>query len=290
MVSPRASCFHAAEAAARRLPLIDSSLAQTLAAPVAQTGEILSAEGRSARAFWRRTVPLAVKPSDHRQLALAALADEGQSQPDAALVEPVAAGLEAVEQAVRRHWPRLDEELRLRERPLREQWEARGPGFLRRLAALLGLDGALEQADVVLVHPCLGGGGEAHPEFGLVRLEAVLANAWSPLPETLRLGWLLAQLAIAADRTADDFDAERRRNLLAWALLPVALEAGEFVEWTQSDQRTLEAAVTAWRLPGSEGVSPRDAADILEAWRIEYVAGPLAWRDGLLHLEQQLPK
>ena len=52
----------------------------------------------------------------------------------------------------------------------------------------------VERADVILVHPVLGGGGWAYPPYNAVCFEAVLANPIAELPEVVRLGWLLAQL------------------------------------------------------------------------------------------------
>src|SRR5690606_23019649 len=86
------------------------------------------------------------------------------------------------------------EELELRSAPLREQWEARGGGLLATLARLTTAGLVPEMADVILVHPVLGGGGAAHWQYNSVQFEAVLANPLAELPEVLRLGWLLAQL------------------------------------------------------------------------------------------------
>lgn len=274
IASPRASAFHAAEAVARGLPLTEPSLAEKLAAPVATIERVLDASAVDRRMFWRRLVPLSVKIADHRRLAEMALRS--------GVVKRLSKELAGVEDVVHSHWPRL-EELRLRERPLREQWEARGLGFLRRASALIHSATLVAEADVALVHPCLGGGGEAHREFSLVGIEAMLANPRPELPEALRLGWLLLQLT-----ANDQKSSERRWSAAGLAILAVALEAGESVEWTRFDQQTLEAALIAFRLPLPEGGSPAAVAGVLYSWRRRIAESPIPWSDALNELDASL--
>src|SRR5262249_29629876 len=99
-----------------------------------------------------------------------------------------------VERVFRQRFPECADELVLRGRPLEVQWEARGPGLLKQLAELTAPELLVEQAEVVLVQPAYGGGGEAYLSYNAVHVEALLANPVSELPEVLRLGWLLAQL------------------------------------------------------------------------------------------------
>lgn len=67
-----------------------------------------------------------------------------------------------ISNAMQRAIPNLQQELELRVRPLKEQWEARGPGLLKTFANLTEESLLVEEAKVLLVHPVLGGGGEAH--------------------------------------------------------------------------------------------------------------------------------
>ena len=105
-----------------------------------------------------------------------------------ATVSTLADCLAAVLAAQRSALPQLDDELALRELPLREQWEARGPGILTHVAQLTESGLYPEEAEVLLVHPALGGGGAAHLPYNSVRIEAVLANPHADLPEVVRLG------------------------------------------------------------------------------------------------------
>jgi hypothetical protein len=190
-----------------------------------------------------------------------------------------------LEQAVFELWPRLADEVALRERPIREQWEARGPGMLRRMLQLSGGEFSLPAAEIALVQPCLGGGGETHPQFQLVRLEAVLTNSTPTLPEPVRLGWLLFRLAAELVDLAAGSATPARRLLISHAAVPLALEAAEYVEWSTYDVSTLEAALDAWRLPGA---ARPEFAGMLFDWRDDSRHEPRSWRDALQDLGQRL--
>lgn len=154
--------------------------------------------------------------------------------------------------------------LRDRERPLREQWEARGPGLLRTLERVTGpLD--ISQVTVHLVHPVSGGGGAAHPQHASVHLEALLTNAVNQPPETVRLAWLLAQLRPPTAALPGSAEASP-----ALQLLPPVLWAAEQVELGTFDLPAVERACRAWL--------PHDAIDLVaplvDEWRERGFAGP----------------
>lgn len=197
----------------------------------------------------------------------------------------LAARLERIAQAFAERLPRLAIELPLRAGPLREQWEARGPGLLRRIARLAShdtnLDPALADTRVLLVHPVCGGGGWSAD--GAVVFEAMLYNDVPALPEILRLGWLLAQTLGLGDAASaqlathsaahhttefaserggrDGFAPSEHRQL---ALLPIVLAAGEYVELTRFDPATLKSAAEAWC--GLSNDDAARAAERLDAW------------------------
>lgn len=168
-------------------------------------------------------------------------------------------------------WPRLAEELPLRAGPLREQWEARGPGLLRRVQRLWHDDWRIDAARIALVYPVFGGGGVAL-SGSVVAFEAMLYNGVSALPEILRLGWLLAQLPGLIDgspeHTMSDlplpYEEFAPRQRLALALLPVVLDAGEYVELSRNDGATLRLALGAWC--GFDGPTAERLGMQLETW------------------------
>ncbi len=175
------------------------------------------------------------------------------------------------------HW-QIDtaggEELQLRTRPLRQQWEARGPGLLlgiERRARGLAL---AEEATVTPVLPKRGGGGEVFPATGSVTLEAVLTNPHADLPEIVRLGWLLTQLSVPADAA----------NRPAWSLglVPIVLSAAEEVELARCDSATIALAVEAWRL--IEGDVPAQLPEQLLRWWSDFEADTMPLDEGVRSL------
>lgn len=292
-VNPRATCLHAADAVRRGLPLTEPLLAETLAAPVKRLEELLTAEGVGADLFFSAAIPLSVGSGTSTDLAEASLRLVcPTNESPAGLLERLSAVIGRMEQAVWAIWPRLDENVRLRERPLREQWEARGPGLLRYMARLT--EGAINVPDatVALVQPCLGGGGSAHSAFGIVCFEAVLANPWGTLPEPVRLGWLLAQLPLTEhepDPAALALPLAIGRQM-SWALatLALALEAAEHVEWTRCDRETLRQALEQWRAPLPAGWDQGTLADLLDQWRQDWRTGNLEWSAAWRELAEQI--
>lgn len=131
------------------------------------------------------------------------------------------------------HWEYDDSsEMQLRLRPLRDHWEARGPGMLRYAQKLLPWTEVPERVDVRLVDPKNGGGGCV--VNGAIEFEAVLANRIPQLPEVVRLAWLvLCQATKASD-------------VHAIALIPPTLAAAEYVELARCDEVTLDLAIAEW--------------------------------------------
>lgn len=145
---------------------------------------------------------------------------------------------------------RDDAELRLRLRPLREHWEARGPGMLRFLEELLPWLQFPPALNVHLLPPRHGGGGRVVSPLD-IEFEAVLANRYPQLPEVVRLAWL-----ILCARHGHGND--RAEHL---ALVPAALEAAEYVDLASCDPSTIELALATWLARSST-----ESAKSLDTW------------------------
>ena len=143
--------------------------------------------------------------------------------------------------------PQVVEDLALRAGPIREQWEARGPGLLHGVGRLTDAGLVAEQAEVVLVQPVLGGGGRACALYNLVLLEAVLTNPIQSLPEVVRLGWLVAQLNLELPEFQGELRRDRALMLGSLAMVPIVLAAAEDVELSRCDEATVAVALEAWR-------------------------------------------
>jgi hypothetical protein len=270
---PLVSCLHAAEAVSRKLPLADPRLAAAMEAPA----NLLAAEIRSAylppERFWRMLVAMAANTENRRQLVeTAVIRAIGRGPRFEQVVTNLTACVIEVDAAQRAALPNLAHELPLRERPLREQWEARGPGLLFRLEQLTEENLFVEKCDVLLVHPALGGGGDAHLSNNSVRIEAVLANPVAELPEVVRLAWLITQLNLDLPIYSESIHADRLPHIARYAMLPAVLAAAEAVELTRFTPQTVRQAIIAWRLFEPLGVD--GAALALEWWRTYQEARP----------------
>jgi hypothetical protein len=199
-----------------------------------------------------------------RALAEAALKKAaGRVEGLEALVASLAAEIAHVQTALRTALPQLVDELALRERPLREQWDARGPGMLVRIGNLTEEALVVPEAEVVLVHPAFGGGGDAHLSYNSVRMEAMLANAHAELPETVRLAWLVAQLQLDLPAIGENVHVDRLPHVARLAMLPAALQAAEDVELARFSPDLVRQALLMWRVLTPPGV---DIVQILLAW------------------------
>lgn len=187
----------------------------------------------------------------------------------------------SLEAAFARAHPGLLEELELRSEPLRLQWEARGAGLMKGLGRLFDPDLVVEQADVILVQPALGGGGGAHPPYNSLHIEAVLTNPLAELPEVVRLGWLWSQLNLDLPKFQDALHRDRLHEIGRLAMIPAVLAAAEEVELARLDEATLATALTAWRISGAEPFQ------LLEWWET-LESGSANWNVALGALDRML--
>jgi len=281
------SALHAAEAIARNDVLVDSRLADALATPAQQLAAEMEAVGLPAERFWRHLIPLSANLAGRRLLLDAAVT---KTIGRGGRVERIVSGLEgclaAVEIANQSALPNLGEELALREKPLREQWEARGNGLLQQISLVTEDELIVPQCDVLLVHPALGGGGEAHLAYNSARIEAVLANPVNELPEIVRLAWLIAQLQVDLPRYSDSVHADRLPQVARYAMLPPTLFAAEAVELFRFTPEMIGQAISAWRLAGPAEI---DAAAVVGQWWQIVVETRPTWSVALTALDRMLP-
>jgi hypothetical protein len=235
--------------------LADAGLASALAEPAVLLQEEIESAQLPSERFWRNLLGVSAGTENNRELAKVALVKTvGRGAAKETIEQRIAAAITAVEAAFQGYLPKLAEELPLRIGPLREQWEARGPGFVRQMGLLTDEALLVEQAEVVVIHPALGGGGEAWLPGNQVRIEGVLANPHPHLPEVVRLGWLASQLNFDLPALSDNVNAERLPRLAKLAMLPAALAAGSAVELCQDSPDLLAAALNDWRLAAGAAV------------------------------------
>lgn len=258
--STSASALHAAAALLRGDALADAELAAALAEPAVLLKDEIEVSRLPNERFWRNLLGISASVESNRELARLALVKTIGKCLAADRAEPrIAGAVAAIEAAFHGYLPKLAEELPLRVGPLKEQWEARGPGLLYQMEILTDETLLVEEAECVVLHPALGGGGEAWLAGNQVRIEGVLANPFPNLPEVVRLGWLLAQLNLDLPSLSENVTADRVPRAAQVALLPAALAAGKEVELCQDSPDLLGQALAAWRLTA-------DAATVTQWW------------------------
>ncbi|NOY29806.1 MAG: hypothetical protein GXP28_06400 [Planctomycetes bacterium] len=279
-----ATCLYAAHCMAEGLPIADARLAAALQPAVDQLLREIKAWGWSSESMLPLLVSLAAEHENNRQLVQRA-ADKLRGA-GALGREPVVrlAGCVAdLEAAMLGERPQLVEELAVRGRPLREQWEARGPGLLREMSRLVAENSFLAPAaEIVLVAPLVGGHGQTHLPSNRVTFEAVLANPHAELSEVLRLGWLLGQLNFDLPCFSDSIPGSRLELVARLAALPLVLAAAERVELV-SPAPDIGQTLECWHLPA-------ETSECLHDWWQTYTASDVRWTVALAGLNAMLAK
>jgi len=280
-----ASALHAAAALLRGMTLADERLAAALEEPAAELGREIEIAGLARDPLLEHLISLAAGIENNRELVQVALNKTVGVDHSAEVRNRLTGRITDVEGAVRRALPTLVDDLALRGGPLRELWDARGPGMLAAAGRIADEGLIVSRADVVLVHPALGGAGVAHLRYNSVRIEAVLANPDAELPEVARLGWLLLQLNLDVPAYSETIPPGRLPRTAALAMIPVALSAAEKVELVRADEPTIRRAAGRW--PRWHGATPTDA-DTLAAWWRTYTQTRPRWPVALAALDKML--
>ena len=138
--------------------------------------------------------------------------------------------------------PSFHQEMELRSQPLKQQWLARGPGFLRQLDERVGCWNG-EKVTLFGVMPNRGGWGTTVPTANAMLIEWLLTNVEDRLPEITRLAWLVTRLRIAqCGQQAATFDA-----------FDITMQIATRLEWLSDNDGTRHLAKQLWsiRSPGS---------------------------------------
>ncbi len=269
-----ASCLHAAEAMAHGQLIADARMAEAIAEPAQILRQTIVAGGLPRTQFWRNLLGLSETAEGSVQLAERAVAKTVGAARGESLVSSLAAAISGVELAVRQALPNMLEELALRIRPLREQYEGHGPGLLRSIARWTDPRMIAPSAQVILVHPSMGGGGSAHLAYNNVLIEAVLTNPVPQLPEFLRLTWLLSQLSLDLPVFSETIHGKRLPHVAELAMIPVTLQAAEELDLLTLTSDMIDMALNCWNV-----VTPPDAdpVDILWRWWGTYLETRPRW-------------
>ncbi|MBL9083475.1 MAG: hypothetical protein JNK76_16785 [Planctomycetales bacterium] len=296
--NPSAACWHAAEQLALggtpAVALTAERLAANFAEPAAALAAFLTAANIPQPAFFDQLTPAACEIDGNRQLAHAALTKTvGRSRAEP-LLESLVGLLSDCENAYFAAFPDLRKELELRYGPLRELWDARGPGLLAAVGRATDRRLVPEAVSVAAVPPFgAQGGGWAALGSNTVVFEMVLADPIAGLPETVRLGWLVSQLNIDLPDFSELLAPGAARLVAACAMLPVVLEAAADLEMMRPDEggHLLTTAAEAWlpaALKSPELKLSESRLAALCGWRESARASGVPWGVKLKALERLL--
>lgn len=285
VASASASCFYAVARSASEPTSPPPDVVAAVGHAAHELRRFLQTHGVPEESFFAHLVPSAVTVAANRELAQAVLTKTVGRARAKLLLEPTAGWLTSCEQAYFRAFPRLLDELELRHRPLRELWEARGPGLLACVGRLTDRRTVVEEATVAVVQPQAGGGGDAYAPYNMATIEAVLTNPLEQLPETVRLAWLLSTLNADLPEFVELLGPGRAATITSAAMLPAVLEAAVDVEWIRPDDALLPTAAAAWRVTLPDGAR---SLEVVRRWWTFTRSAAAPWPVALTALEALL--
>jgi hypothetical protein len=203
------------------------------------------------------------------------------------LISELKAELASIRVVFESMFPKFAEEMQLRQAPLREQWEAYGPGLWSQLCSLVDADIFVNQAEVSLLMPVVGGFGWAQLQTNRIQIEAVLTNANPQITEVTRLAWLLGQLDFDRPRYSDLINTMRLRKVAGLAMLPPVLMAGEELGLCSLNAETLRQAIELWKIMPS-GNKTEAISEVLMIWWETFRSGQTDWSVALTGLDRML--
>lgn len=283
IASVSTSCLHAADACVRGKTIADPRLAASVPEPAFALRDAIQNSPLPAERFWHTLLTLAHQFENNRELATVAIRKTSRWEPEYdSLAASLGDRIGTLEGAVLRAIPGIVDELDLRSRPLRDLWEAQGPGLLNRIGELTDRRLIVDNAEVILVLPALGGGGAAHLLNNTVRIEAVLTNNVPLLPEIVRLGWLLAQLNCDLPVFSELLPAGRLAFLAPLAFIPPVLQAAQEVGLVEFHEQSIATALNAWHLQ----FAAANLSENLFIWWQTYLESTPEWNTALSALDQ----
>lgn len=285
---PMASCLHAVAAIQSNRAISDTDWHRVLAEPSRVWLTRLLPIGIPIDAFLAEAVAATIEASSPAEIvprAMAAVSDPRlPMQFDAQRTASIIDGLHSVFDSMMRAFPNLEREVLLRIGPLRDHWEARGPGLLRVLQQTTHGRPLDDFTSVLIVHPLHDGDVQPLDHHRGLLVEGLLANPEPRLPEIVRLAWGFSRLSGSlADKANHGLNPQRRALVASFGLLPAALEAAEQVEISQAGPDMVALALRAWHL------SPViDPVELWNWWQSHRESGQ-TWEAALEQLDAQIP-
>jgi hypothetical protein len=269
-IGDKLSPLHAARCWATGASGIDAALATKIAEPLAELTKRLAASELDLESFWSRLIAASASGSSDQDACRTALLAAGIGELGLdACASAILTCLADARLAYQERFPKSTQQLSLRARPIREQWDGYGAGLLRRIAKKTHESFIPKSAVCVLLSPYRGGDGDCDPATSTLWIEAVLTNPVPSVPEVLRVTWLLTRIGMGAmvlpaQAAEENEDRARAAMVVALAGLPVVLDAACYLELIPSPGITaglIDNAMQTWFGPMEPAV-----VEILDKW------------------------
>ena len=282
---PDLSVLHAAAVVGLGLPTIDEKLTSALTGPVGRINARLELSELDSISFWLWLVRCSL--ADDAKRVEYALMRAGCSELAVDSIAPAVVGqLTDARLAFRGRYPKLVEQLPLRSGPLRELWDAAGPGLLREVGRRTVSTIIPSKATLLLLQPVRGGDGGLIDRDETVWIEAVLTHPEPSIPETLRLVWLLARKGVDRIESNRWVQPERLPQVFALALIPFVLGAGRELGLCRAGESEIVRAVELWH--ASEICQSGTSTESLVRWWAQMREGELPLPVALKALDKML--
>jgi hypothetical protein len=270
----RLTPIHAARCFALGIRGVDAVIVKGIEAPMAELSSRLAAAEIDFGLFWQRLIRDAASGESDLDACSAALISAGCSPLSVdSTASAIASQLADIRLVHQERFPKLAEQISLRGRPLREQWDGYGAGLLKRISKLTHPSFVPKSVTCLLLAPYRGGEGGQDSSALRIWIEAVLTNPFPEVPEVLRLVWLISQVGLIEGLSSGTEDSQgdpwvsppHLPRVAALATMPLTLEAASYLELIPTSPQSLpslfEKTAHAWRI-SVDGPT----LEILESW------------------------
>jgi hypothetical protein len=272
------SALHAAEMlAVFPTQITDARVKETIASFVTKAEQLIQTRGADPKLFWNRLISVAAEIEANFPLVQTTLLKCGIFA-EVPFINSLAGPITDIEAAFKQLFPKYQEQVELRIRPLQEQWLGFGTGLMAHVGRLTEKSVIADEARIIPVQPVIGGYGWAHIENNLVRIEAMLTNPMAEIPEVVRLGWLVSQLQLELPRFSEVLGAHVLHRVAPFAMLPPVLAAAQVLELSECSNENVALAIQNWHIPLPSDMDLHDhVVPTLLDWWETYLTTKPSW-------------
>jgi hypothetical protein len=284
------SALHAAEAiVAFPKQITDASFVEAIGSFSTYLGQwSMTAGFMDSSRFWPTLIATAAEIESNYELVETTLRKCGRST-DSTTITSLAGRVTDIEAAYKQMFPKFEEQIGFRLRPLQDQWLGYGAGLMAHVSRLTEKRLLVGEARIIPVQPVLGGYGYAHIQNNIARIEAVLTNPLAELPEVVRLAWLVSQLNLDVPVFSETLGQQTLHRLAPLAMLPPVLAAAQVVEQSSCTSEMAALAIEHWHIPVPLEASVQDdIAPTLMDWWETYLQTRPEWHIAMQALSKML--